>query len=94
MIPGGLTALPEEASYKITSGEVLVGQFSSKSQTVLAFASHNAYQPQQVGLTIKSLKNVELFDRGSGKYRPLQVAGNTTAFEVPSYSVEMVRITH
>ena len=48
-VPSGLTAIPEDTGFAVEKGEVLIGTFRDPEQReVFAFASHNAYQPQEV----------------------------------------------
>jgi len=93
-VPGGLTALPADHPFRITSGEVLLGLFKDpKGRDVFAFASHNAYQAQDVTIEFKERpKAVSLFNRAAKKWTAVKLTGGAATFRVEEYATELVRI--
>lgn len=92
-VPEGLTVVPADHWFRITAGEVLVGQFAdAEKRDVLVFACHNPYESQRVKLVAEA-KEFEVFNGVSGKWARLRPNGNTVAFEVRDFGVTLVRIT-
>ena len=93
-VPGGLTPIPEDHWLQATEGEVLLGLFrDEKNRDVVAFASHNAYQPQDVTVRFGSRVNkVSLFHRTARTWKRLKVTRNQTSFKVAVSATELLRI--
>ena len=87
--------VPADHPFQVTQGEVLFGMhLAGANQEVLVFASHNAYQAQEVKLAFKQgHKSVDLFDREKQQWTPLRVETRRVAFRVEAAAVELVRIS-
>ena len=74
--------------------EVLLGLFKNPDGgEVIAAASHNAYQSQQVTLEFSSqVKKVRIFNRESGKWVEPKASGKKIEFSVEEYATELLRI--
>lgn len=92
-IPGGLPAVPKDAWFEVTAGEVLVGvcQDAAKND-VLILACHNPYQSQEVTLQLKGAKKAEFYDRAKGAWKPLTLANGQARMTVEDYVVGLVRV--
>jgi len=93
-VPGGLAAIPADHPFRIAHGEVLLGVFKDpKGREVIALASHNAYQPQDVRIEFKeSPKAVSFFNRATRKWTSLRLTAGAASFQVEEYATELVRI--
>jgi hypothetical protein len=92
-VPAGLAALPDEATFKVTSGEVLLGLFhDAEKNNVVALASQNAYQPQHVTFEFKSpVGQCSLFNRETKTWDELKVTANRVEFDVDVFATELMR---
>jgi hypothetical protein len=93
-VPSGLTAVPQDHWLQVVSGDVLLGFFrDDKGRDVVALASHNAYQPQDVQLRFApSVKNVSGFDRKKNKWRSLLVRDGALETKVAVSATELLRV--
>jgi hypothetical protein len=92
-VPGGLAAVPDDHWFRITRGEVLLGLFKDREgRDVVALASHNAYQPQEVTIEFTSRVKVSLFDRRKRKWSRPKSVPDKVSFRVEEYATELVRI--
>jgi hypothetical protein len=93
-VPGGLSPIPADHWFQVRTGEVLLGLFKSPDgDEVIAAASQNAYQSQQVTLEFSSpVKKVRIFDRESGKWVEPKASGKKIEFRVEEYATELLRI--
>jgi hypothetical protein len=83
-LPPGLEkqGFPKDAWLQPLQGEFLVGVFEDAARRRFAFiANHNAYAEQPVALKTTPVR-VELFDRKTGAWRPLEVKEGTVALQL------------
>lgn len=94
-VPGELQAIPADAGFQITSGEVVVGVFEPRSgQTALALASHNAYQEQPTTIALpEGAKDAEIFDLDAKAWVAAEIGDAGLQIIVPPYTPSLVRWT-
>jgi len=91
-VPGGLPAIPANAWFQITAGEVAVATcHDSENRDVLCLASLNAYQPQIVTLKFNGTEHVERFDRTQQTWQALLSKNGTAQLQVEDGTVELLR---
>jgi len=93
-VPGGLSPIPADHWFQVRTGEVLLGLFKSPDGgEVIAAASHNAYQSQQVTLEFSSrVKKARIFNRKSGNWVEPETSGKKIAFSVEEHATELLKI--
>jgi hypothetical protein len=93
-VPGGIAEIPAENHFQVKQGEVLLGVFQDeKKNDVVAFSSHNAYQPQNVILELDpKVKKVSLFDRRRGSWKRLKTKKGRVGFQVAVSATELLRV--
>jgi hypothetical protein len=92
-VPPGLTGVPPDHWVQIRSGEVLCGMYNdAEGRDVVALASHNAYQPQQVVLRMtKPIKGAARFCCEKKTWETLP-GDAELQLNVEPYTVELVRV--
>jgi hypothetical protein len=92
-VPAGLTPIPGDHWFRLTAGEVLVGQFADAAKRdVLVFACHNPYESQDVKLELpRGAETAEAFDAAARKWVPLKPGAGKYEFKVEDYGVTLVR---
>lgn len=93
-VPAELKPVPAGFPVEIKKGEVLLGAFEdSKKAPVLFLANHNAYQSQEMLITMKEpFKSVSLFDRSKKSWRLLKPGSNGITFTIPPAGGELIRL--
>jgi len=92
-VPAGLAAIPSDSWLRVERGEVLLGLFRDDDRDVIALASHNAYQPQEVVLALDpEVDKVSLFDRDRRRWRRLRVTKGHVGLRVAVSATELLRI--
>ncbi|MCE9555106.1 MAG: hypothetical protein K8T91_17285 [Planctomycetes bacterium] len=96
-VPRPLTPFPATCWAQVIGGEVLVGFFKYDSGFDAVFvANHSARQPQKVTMEVKSAGSaaprVEIFNRKTGQWDRLSVAGNKFSFELQPGAGELLRL--
>ena len=93
-IPPELKAAPDEFWLKVEKGEALYGVFQdAEKRDAILFANHNAYQPQAMQLALPGgAKQIEQFNRKTGKWTTLETTGGAVTFELPAAAAELIRI--
>jgi disulfide oxidoreductase YuzD len=91
-IPGGLAAVPADAWFKVTGGEVLLGVCKEGKRDVLLVANHNPYASQELKLELREgTKKAERYDRAKGAWTPLTMTDRQVQAPVEDYALEMLR---
>lgn len=94
VMPPGLEkhAFPKDFPVQPVSGEFMLGRFQGKKGLVFFYvANNNAYVGQDVALRLNGPRSLQRFDRGTGRWQPLDVRDGAVRFALSPGGGELLR---